>query len=121
MNAPADASRPSLIRAGVCFAGIVLILGVGLVALEVSIHALLLLCLCWAAVNARAAGSSYPAVRGMMTDGISEALPAVFIFFLIGVVIASYMVSGTVASQVIPMQTENSSTVSGVIGTSWRP
>jgi len=36
-----------------------------------------------------------------MSDGIAEALPAIFIFFLIGMVIASYMHSGTVAALMI--------------------
>ncbi|HSG91368.1 MAG TPA: Na+/H+ antiporter NhaC family protein [Pseudomonadales bacterium] len=101
MNAQTEVPSPSFLRAACCFAGIVAILGVGLFHLDVPIHALLFLCLCWAVVNARAAGATYGSVRDMMIAGISEALPAIFIFFLIGIVIASYMVSGTVAALMV--------------------
>ena len=76
-------------------------LSVGLFAFAIPVHALMFMALCWTIVNARLAGYSYSSVRQMMVAGIQDALPAVFIFFLIGIVIASYMVSGTVAALMV--------------------
>lgn len=84
-----------------CFGGIVVLLSCGLMLLSVPIHALLFLCLCWAGAHARLAGNSYADVRNMMIGGISSALPAVFVFFLIGMVISSFMISGTVATLMV--------------------
>lgn len=43
-------------------------------------------------------GHHFVEIRLMMNGGISKALPAIYIFMLIGMVIASYMQSGTIAS-----------------------
>ena len=76
-------------------------LSVGLFAFAISVHALMFIALCWSIVNARLAGADYSFIRQMMVSGIQDALPAIFIFFLIGIVIASYMVSGTVAALMV--------------------
>ena len=101
MNSTHPIPTPSLVQSLVCFVGIVCLLSVGLFVLQVPIHGLLFLALCWAVVNARLAGAQYADIRQMMMAGISDALPAVFIFFLIGMVIASFMVSGTVAALMV--------------------
>jgi len=101
VNSTHPIPTPSLVQSLVCFVGIVCLLSVGLFVLQVPIHGLLFLALCWAVVNARLAGAQYADIRQMMMAGISDALPAVFIFFLIGMVIASFMVSGTVAALMV--------------------
>lgn len=83
------------------FAGVLLILGTGLFGYGISIHALIFVCLCWVGLNTRYLGHHYPAIRSMMSDGIRNALSAVYIFILIGMVIASYMHSGTIASLIV--------------------
>jgi Na+:H+ antiporter, NhaC family len=101
LNTIAESPEPSFLQSLICFAGVIGILSLGLFVFQVAIHALLFGVLCWAAANARIAGNRYAAVRQMMSAGIAEALPAVFIFFLIGMVIASYMQSGTVATLMV--------------------
>jgi len=85
-------------RAGVIFAGNLLIISSGLFLLDVSLHILLFLCLLWTGLHLRGLGHAFPAIRDMMSDGISRALPALYIFMLIGLVIASFMQSGTIAA-----------------------
>jgi NhaC family Na+:H+ antiporter len=90
--------------AAVAFAtsgGVIAILVIGLFVLALPIHALMVIAICWTALCLRSAGVPYAALRKMMTEGIAEALPAVFVFFLIGMVIASLMVSGTVATLMV--------------------
>lgn len=89
---------PSAVHGALCFGGNLAIIALGLFALGVSLHILLFACLIWTALNSRLLGHDFVAIRGMMSDGISRALPAIYIFLLIGLVIAAFMQSGTVAA-----------------------
>lgn len=93
-----QARRPSASHGALCFAGNLLIIAVGLFVLAVSLHVLLFLCLIWTGLHSRLLGHDFVAIRSMMSDGISRALPAIYIFLLIGLVIAAFMQSGTVAA-----------------------
>lgn len=94
----AEAKKPGHKQAAMCFAVNLLIIATGLFVLDVSLHVLLFICLMWTAVNAQLLGYDFPAIRQMMSTGISRALPAIYIFLLIGLVIAAFMRSGTVAA-----------------------
>lgn len=89
---------PSLLHATICFAGVFLLISLGLFVYEASIHAIIFLALVWVNLQARWLGYSFINNRHMMNDGITKALPAIYIFLLIGMVIASFMQSGTIAS-----------------------
>lgn len=70
----------------------------GLFVYDISLHVTILLAVIWASLQARWIGYSFDEIRLMMNDGIAKALPAIYIFLLIGMVIASFMQSGTIAS-----------------------
>ncbi|MEK6686552.1 MAG: Na+/H+ antiporter NhaC family protein, partial [Pseudomonadota bacterium] len=89
---------PSFLQAVICFAGMFLLISLGLFVYETSIHAIIFLALVWVSLQARWLGYSFTGIRRMMDDGITKALPAIYIFLLIGMVIASFMQSGTIAS-----------------------
>jgi NhaC family Na+:H+ antiporter len=89
---------PSLTQALVCFLGIFGLLSTGLFLLAVDLHSLMFLCLLWAGAHAAILGYDFHAIRRMMSEAISQALPAIYIFVLIGMVIASFMQAGTIAS-----------------------
>lgn len=91
---------PPFYRALLCFLGIVVLLCGGLFVLAVDLHSLMFLCLLWAGLHARLLGHEYRDIRQMMGQAISQALPAIYIFLLIGMVIASFMQAGTIASLV---------------------
>lgn len=90
--------QPMLFHAAICFAGVFLLISSGLFVYQVSIHAIIFLALIWVSLQARWLGYSFTDIRCMMDDGITRALPAIYIFLLIGMVIASFMQSGTIAS-----------------------
>lgn len=94
----ADKKNPSFIHAVTCFMGVFLMISLGLFVFEASLHAIIFLALVWTAMQAAWLGHSFLAIRQMMNHGIYKALPALYIFMLIGMVIASYMQSGTIAS-----------------------
>lgn len=70
----------------------------GLFVFGISLHSIIFLCLCWVTLNASLLGHAYGAIQSMMSDAITRALPAIYIFILIGMVIASFMQSGTIAT-----------------------
>jgi NhaC family Na+:H+ antiporter len=89
---------PSFLHALICFSVVVLMISMGLFVFGISLHSILFLCLCWVTLNASLLGHPYLAIQSMMSDAITRALPAIYIFILIGMVIASFMQSGTIAT-----------------------
>ena len=85
-------------QAIVCFGGNFLMISSGLFIFAISLHIVMFFCLIWTALHAWWLGYDFTAIRGMMNTGISNALPAIYIFILIGMVIAAFMQSGTVAA-----------------------
>lgn len=94
----AQPGSPSFAQASLCFSGIILAIAGGLFGLGISLHVLMFLCLLWTALHAAALGYRYLDLRAMMSEAISRALPAIYIFILIGMVIASFMQAGTIAT-----------------------
>ncbi|MFT6753021.1 MAG: NhaC family Na+:H+ antiporter [Candidatus Azotimanducaceae bacterium] len=90
--------KPSFVHALVCFVTIISMISFGLFVYEISLHSIIFLCLVWVGLNTYLLGYQYLDIQGMMNQAISQALPALYIFILIGMVIASFMQSGTIAS-----------------------
>ena len=91
-------STPSPTQAILCFGVVIAIIAIGLFAFGIDLHSLMFLCLIWATLNARLLGHTSAGIRKLMSSAISRALPAIYIFILIGMVIASFMHSGTIAT-----------------------
>lgn len=89
---------PSFAQAFLCFSTVIAIIAGGLYWLEVSLHSLMFACLIWSAGHAYWLGYDYPQIRGLMSSALTQALPAIYIFILIGMVISSFMHSGTIAA-----------------------
>ncbi len=89
---------PSLAQSALCFGVVVLVIAVGLFRFGIDLHVLMFLCLLWVGANGRWLGLHYETIRTLMGQAISRALPAIYIFILIGMVIASFMQSGTIAA-----------------------
>jgi NhaC family Na+:H+ antiporter len=89
---------PGFFQSFVCFSVIVMTIAGGLFAFGISLHALMFLCLLWAGLHAYSLGYAYLQIRDLMTSALSRAMPAIYIFILIGMVISSFMHSGTIAT-----------------------
>lgn len=70
----------------------------GLFGLGISLHSLMFMCLLWVGLHAFSLGYGYAQIRELMTSALTRAMPAIYIFILIGMVIASFMHSGTIAT-----------------------
>lgn len=90
--------EPSFLQAIVCMLGVFIAISLGMFIFEIHIHTLIFLCLLWVGGHAAVLGYTFNDIQQMMNKGISNALPAIYIFILIGMVIASFMQSGTIAS-----------------------
>ncbi|WP_420548115.1 Na+/H+ antiporter NhaC [Curvivirga sp.] len=94
-----DGYNPSFIQSLLTFGSIVLVIGFGLFYLGVSLHSLMLVCLLIAGVSAwRLSENGFASIRDAMNGGVKGALSAIYIFFLIGVLIAAFIQSGTVGA-----------------------
>lgn len=91
-------SKTSFFHAFLVFLGLFGLIAVGMFVLGKQLHIALFLGLIWVGLNARLVGFEYLTLRAMMSAAISRALPAFYIFMLIGLVIAALMKSGTVAT-----------------------
>jgi len=89
---------PTFLHSLISFSMIILMISCGLFVYQISLHSIIFLCLIWVGFNAAALGFSYPEIQIMMNKAISQALPALYIFILIGMIIASFMQSGTIAT-----------------------
>ena len=96
-SSPSVVSQPTLIHSLVCFLPIVGMISLGLFVLGISLHTIIFGCLIWAVANTALLRYSYGEIQDMMSQAITRALPAIYIFILIGMVIASFMQSGTIA------------------------
>ncbi len=89
---------PTLTQSLLCFLVVIALIGSGLFVFAIDLQVLMFLCLLWAGANAKFLGYRYPEIRALMSGAINRALPAIYIFILIGMVIASFMHSGTIAA-----------------------
>jgi NhaC family Na+:H+ antiporter len=89
---------PQFLQSLICFSVIIVTIAGGLFGLGISLHTLMFLCLLWAGLNAFSLGYDYLKIRDLMTSSLSKAMPAIYIFILIGMVISSFMHSGTIAT-----------------------
>ncbi|USE38542.1 Na+/H+ antiporter NhaC [Endozoicomonas sp. SCSIO W0465] len=90
--------EPGFLHAFITLAAIIAVISTGLFILETSLHSLILVSLMIASVSAFSLGYDFRAVRDAMNSGITGALTAIYIFILIGVLIAAFIQSGTLAT-----------------------
>lgn len=89
---------PSFLHAALTFGSIILVIAVGLFTFKVSLHVLLVLCIAIASTSAFfLTRGKFAEIREAMNSGISRAFAAIYIFILIGVLIAALIQAGTVS------------------------
>jgi NhaC family Na+:H+ antiporter len=95
---PTSPRTPKFLQSFVCFSVVVATIAGGLFGLGISLHTLMFICLLWVGLNAFSLGYGYLQIRELMTSSLARAMPAIYIFILIGMVISSFMHSGTIAT-----------------------
>ena len=90
--------EPGVLQSLVCFGGVIAIVIFGLLRLQIDLHSLLIIGLIWTAGHASSLGFRFDSLKTAMSGGIEKGLAAIYIFVLIGVLIAALIAGGTVAS-----------------------
>lgn len=93
-----QAKSSSLPHAIIVFVMLIILISIGYFKMNISLHIVLYFVLIWVALNARMLGYTFGDIRRMMKESISRSLSAIYVFLLIGMVIASFMKSGTVVA-----------------------
>ncbi|MDH4124090.1 MAG: Na+/H+ antiporter NhaC [Gammaproteobacteria bacterium] len=88
--------EPGFAQSMACFGGVIVTVIAGLLWLGISLHSLLLIALVWVAGHATFLGFHFQEIKSAMISGIHKGLGAIFIFFLIGVLIAAFIEAGTI-------------------------
>jgi len=91
-----DIRRPSFGIALATFAAFIAILMVGIFKFKVEVHVLLFLGVVLTALVAKAVGFKWKEIETAMGSGVNRAMIGLFIFFLIGMTVGSWIQSGTV-------------------------
>jgi len=95
----ASIKQPRFIHALSTFLAICAVIAIGLFAYQISLHSLLLICLLIAACSAWFLyRDGFQPIIKAMNSGVQRALVSIYIFMLIGVLIAAFIQSGTVAT-----------------------
>lgn len=95
---PSLPRSPSFTQSLICFGVIIITIAGGLFGLGISLHTLMFLCLLWVGLNASSLGYNFLQIRELMNNAVLRAMSAIYIFILIGMVISSFMHSGTIAT-----------------------
>jgi len=93
-----DTRDPGFLQSLLCFGGVIVIVISGLLWLGISLHSLLVIALVWVAGHSYWLGFSYKSIKSSMISGIEKGLGAIFIFFLIGILVAALIESGTIGA-----------------------
>ena len=91
-----DSQEPSFLHSLICFGGVIVTVISGMLWLNISLHSLLVSAVVWVAGNSWWLGFSYQKIKSAMISGIEKGLGAIFIFFLIGILVAALIESGTI-------------------------
>jgi NhaC family Na+:H+ antiporter len=93
-----DIQDPGFLHSLLCFGGVIVIVISGLLWLGISLHSLLVIALVWVAGHSYWLGFNYKSIKSSMISGIEKGLGAIFIFFLIGILVAALIESGTIGA-----------------------
>jgi Na+:H+ antiporter, NhaC family len=123
--------KPSFWHSALCFGGIIGMIITGLIIFSIPIHVIIMIAIIWTGCHSYYLGYSFQSIKTAMNKGIERGLSAMYIFILIGVVIAAYLEGGTITSIVyfsldlinpsifLPASLLICSFMSLAVGTSW--
>lgn len=91
-------TQPTVFHAAITLLGLSAWISYGIFVIDADLHGILLVAMVWVVINCLRLRISYAQIRAAMITGMNRAMPAMFIFLMIGVVIATFIQSGTVGS-----------------------
>lgn len=126
-----DLPQPTVLHAAITLLGLAVWISFGIFGLGADLHGILLVGLVWVVINCLFLKAAYPQIQTAMVAGMNRAMPAMFIFLMIGVVIATFIQGGVVGTLIyyglkfmhpaifLPAGLILCSIMSVAVGTSW--
>ncbi len=95
-----EIKEPKLYQALISFGGLVIVMMVGIKVFEVDPHIPMFVGVIIAAVMAMVLGHKWSDVEKMMVDGISKAMQSILILAIVGMMVGTWLLSGTIPTMI---------------------
>ena len=92
--------NPYLWEAFISFAGLIVVMSIGIIVFEVSPHIPMFIGVIISALIALKIGYKWEAIEGMMITGISRAMQAILILAIVGMMVGIWILSGTIPTMI---------------------
>ena len=99
-TAEREHKTPALWQALLSFAGLVVVMAVGIIKFEVDPHIPMFIGVIIAAVMAMVLGYNWAEIEKMMVDGISKAMQSLLILAIVGMMIGTWLMAGTIPTMI---------------------
>lgn len=91
---------PKLIEAIITFVGLVIIMSLGIIKFKVDPHIPMFIGVIFAALMSLRLGYKWEAIEEMMITGISRAMQAILILAIVGMLVGTWILSGTIPTMI---------------------
>ena len=95
-----EVRNPHLWEAFISFAGLIVVMSVGIIVFEVDPHIPMFIGVIISAIIALKIGYKWEAIEGMMITGISRAMQAILILAIVGMMVGVWILSGTIPTMI---------------------
>lgn len=95
-----EVRNPHLWEAFISFAGLIVVMSIGIIVFEVDPHIPMFIGVIISALIALKIGYKWEAIEGMMITGISRAMQAVLILAIVGMMVGIWILSGTIPTMI---------------------
>ena len=92
--------QPKLIHALLTFGGLIAVMAVGIKVFEVDPHIPMFIGVIISALMAMYLGYNWSQIEKMMIDGISKAMQSILILAIVGMMIGTWLISGTIPTMI---------------------
>ena len=99
-NEKRDIKSPKLYQALITFAGLIIVMFIGIKVFEVDPHIPMFIGVIFAAIMAMVLGYCWADIEKMMIDGISKAMQSILILAIVGMMIGVWLLSGTIPTMI---------------------
>ena len=95
-----EVRNPYLWEAFISFAGLIVVMSIGIIVFEVDPHIPMFIGVVISALIALKIGYKWEAIEGMMITGISRAMQAILILAIVGMMVGVWILSGTIPTMI---------------------
>ena len=99
-NEKREIKSPKLYQAMITFAGLIIVMFIGIKVFEVDPHIPMFIGVIFAAIMAMVLGYCWADIEKMMIDGISKAMQSILILAIVGMMIGVWLLSGTIPTMI---------------------